>query len=679
MAKTVTCSLPRSVLALCGSHFLSTWGDRMWSYAVAIFLVEIGCGSLLLPAVFGLVLAAVNFLGSTLIGQWVDSSVRLRVVKVSLFAQNLLVTFCAGFLILLLQHQSGSYSVQDSVYYLSLVLIIVFAAAANLIGQATTIAVERDWVVVLTAGDADLLARVNAIMRRIDLINKIVSPLPVSFLMTKSVKGLTDGAIFIAGWNILSGFLEYILLLYVYRYVPALSVKSRPSSESSCDEAEDTDEVERCERQVLASSDCDVVDDTPGDEDVGGEVASPSTTKQEHSVAVSAGVEKSSSATRKGGRSSSHAHESLLRRILYLILLPYTTVVLGWKVYKQQSVLRAGLSLALLYMTVLGFNGITNGFLYSQGLEVWQVSVCQALGALFGVLGTFIYHPLRRRCGVINAGLVAIWAEAVCLSLCAASVFLSGNPSTVPVQKGICDLNATDPGDSNLTYTSSATSSFASTTPIITAASSTSSSSSSMDETSSVLSTSLIFFLIGIVTARIGLWMFDLATTQLYQMEVAEEHRGTVGGVQNALNSNMDLLHFVLVIGFPDPTQFGGLVVASFAAVVVAAVLYTTFARSRSASSLSSGLPLCCVVYSGSRSGDDGGGGRCGQCCCSCCTPWTRLPDFNDSPHRHRQLVAASTGNPDDVTYRGSDIIAAHDQSDDDDGDAMAITNAVEL
>ncbi|XP_065184589.1 solute carrier family 40 member 1-like [Sycon ciliatum] len=96
MAKTVTCSLPRSVLALCGSHFLSTWGDRMWSYAVAIFLVEIGCGSLLLPAVFGLVLAAVNFLGSTLIGQWVDSSVRLRVVKVSLFAQNLLVTFCAG-------------------------------------------------------------------------------------------------------------------------------------------------------------------------------------------------------------------------------------------------------------------------------------------------------------------------------------------------------------------------------------------------------------------------------------------------------------------------------------------------------------------------------------------------------------------------------------------------------
>ena len=38
----------------------------------------------------------------------------------------------------------------------------------------------------------------------------------------------------------------------------------------------------------------------------------------------------------------------------------------------------AGISLSFLYMTVLGFNGITNGFLYSQGLEVWQVIfVCQ--------------------------------------------------------------------------------------------------------------------------------------------------------------------------------------------------------------------------------------------------------------------------------------------------------------
>lgn len=34
---------------------------------------------------------------------------------------------------------------------------------------------------------------------------------------------------------------------------------------------------------------------------------------------------------------------------------------LGWKVYMRQSVVMAGISLALLYMTVLGFDGVTTG------------------------------------------------------------------------------------------------------------------------------------------------------------------------------------------------------------------------------------------------------------------------------------------------------------------------------
>ena len=37
---------------------------------------------------------------------------------------------------------------------------------------------------------------------------------------------------------------------------------------------------------------------------------------------------------------------------------------LGWKVYAQQKVVLAGVSLGLLYMTVLGFDGVTTGKMY---------------------------------------------------------------------------------------------------------------------------------------------------------------------------------------------------------------------------------------------------------------------------------------------------------------------------
>jgi len=39
----------------------------------------------------------------------------------------------------------------------------------------------------------------------------------------------------------------------------------------------------------------------------------------------------------------------------------WLTVVTGWRTYARQSVVFAGVSLALLYMTVLGFDSITIG------------------------------------------------------------------------------------------------------------------------------------------------------------------------------------------------------------------------------------------------------------------------------------------------------------------------------
>lgn len=46
----------------------------------------------------------------------------------------------------------------------------------------------------------------------------------------------------------------------------------------------------------------------------------------------------------------------------YQVTEPLRTLKAGWKAYYNQSIFFAGMSLAFLYMTVLGFDCITTGY-----------------------------------------------------------------------------------------------------------------------------------------------------------------------------------------------------------------------------------------------------------------------------------------------------------------------------
>lgn len=50
----------------------------MWNFAVAVFLVELYGNSLLLTAVYGLVVAGSVLLLGAIIGDWVDRNPRLK-------------------------------------------------------------------------------------------------------------------------------------------------------------------------------------------------------------------------------------------------------------------------------------------------------------------------------------------------------------------------------------------------------------------------------------------------------------------------------------------------------------------------------------------------------------------------------------------------------------------------
>ena len=53
-------------------------GDRMWGFVLSLFLVYLYPGSLLLPGVAGMMVQLLVAVFGTLVGDWVDSSPRMR-------------------------------------------------------------------------------------------------------------------------------------------------------------------------------------------------------------------------------------------------------------------------------------------------------------------------------------------------------------------------------------------------------------------------------------------------------------------------------------------------------------------------------------------------------------------------------------------------------------------------
>ena len=80
--------------------------------------------------------------------------------------------------------------------------------------------------------------------------------------------------------------------------------------------------------------------------------------------------------------------------------------------YWHHPVRNAGLGLALLYMTVLGFGNITNGFLLMQNISEALLGGVVALSALIGVIGSVSYPWLRKCLGLERTGLLGIYFQA---------------------------------------------------------------------------------------------------------------------------------------------------------------------------------------------------------------------------------------------------------------------------
>ncbi|KAJ8533790.1 hypothetical protein K7X08_007114 [Anisodus acutangulus] len=187
----------------------------------------------------------------------------------------------------------------------------------------------------------------------------------------------------------------------------------------------------------------------------------------------------------------------------------------AWKVYFQQDVVLPGLALALLFFTVLSFGTLMTATLELEGIPAYVIGIARGVSATIGIAATFLYPILESRISTLRTGLWSIWSQWSCLLICAASIWVN--------KKFL----------------------------------------------------SAFMLMAGVAASRLGLWMFDLSVIQQMQDHVPESDRCVVGGVQNSLQSVLELMTYLSGIVISNPQDFWKLILLSFLLVTLAATLYS--------------------------------------------------------------------------------------------------------
>lgn len=209
--------VPRAVAArLYVSHFLSTWNSRLFEFGAALFLTSVFPGTLLSVSIYSLVRNAGYIIFAQPLGAWINTSNRLNIVRASIIGQRVPVAAsCALFLVL--ERKGGNWEPRHKNGIFA--VIVFLAVVEKLCSTMNTIAVERDWIVVITEGNEAARRSMNARMRRIDLFCKLIGPLTISLVAIASPEIAMWTTL---GMNIASVLVEYIFIEQVYRRVGGL-------------------------------------------------------------------------------------------------------------------------------------------------------------------------------------------------------------------------------------------------------------------------------------------------------------------------------------------------------------------------------------------------------------------------------------------------------------------------
>ena len=396
------------------AHFLQTFADRMWQFAIPYLFSKLWGDNMLPQSFFCLCLYSACFLGMFAMGNWMDTTPRLKLINITIGVGSLSILASVFFFWLLLEtggHNTNGNDTEDLTITLPLLFsfagLLITAIVAELMARTGTMAVERDWVVVIAAGDKDYQTALNSWMRRIDLSCKLGGPL-FFVLIEYIIEQLysSDGnhhdqfkiaAASVAVYNMIGWPLQLRAVRQVYQAYPELGNK-----------------VLKTDAEILLQK----------------------------------------------GRTAPH-------------LIMYD----GASAYWQHPIRNASVAYCQLWMTVLDNGTLMTAYLLWADVNILANVGSRGIGALFGIVGTFIYPVLRKS---LNSG-----EKAGMMSLTAFFIFI-------------------------------ATVVFVFMLPI-----------------SAAIKSYVMICMV--VISRAPLWSFDLSIQQILQERISEDQRGVINGVHGAL------------------------------------------------------------------------------------------------------------------------------------------------
>ena len=205
-------------------HFCFAFVSRMWDMGVVLLVAELTNNSLFFVAAANLVGAlAITFFMPT-VGRYLDSTDRLRATTnallVKIIAVSAVYTGCAGV---------GNAS--DGIPFFVVYLLPLFCGIAALSFKTIITAIEKDWIVVLSANDTVWLAETNSYMTQIDLGCSSIAPAVTGLLFSSYSYSIT--ALVLLGINLLSVISFYCFVVSLYNSFPALQSRRDIKKEQS--------------------------------------------------------------------------------------------------------------------------------------------------------------------------------------------------------------------------------------------------------------------------------------------------------------------------------------------------------------------------------------------------------------------------------------------------------------
>ncbi|KAF2864853.1 iron transporter [Massariosphaeria phaeospora] len=342
------------------SHTLSTWNARTFEFGAVIFLATIFPGTLFFASCYALFRSAAAALLSSWLGGLVDRTHRLRIVRQSIIWQRIPVAMSCLLLLALLGGAKDGFAT-----YFLFAVSVGLACLEKLAFITNTVCIERDWIIVVSDDLGLDRQELNSVMRRIDLVCKLVAPLCISLVDAYSTK-VAIWVVF--GQNAMSVVFEYFAIAQVFSAVPKLGHGKDGRDATSAPESISLTELH--------------------DEPDGLDLPTPS-----------------------------HGYAAYILKCLQ-----------PWKDYATNPAFLASFALSLLYLTVLSFAAQMTTYLLSIGLNSVHVSLMRLVAVILELSATCAAPLLMKRIGAVRAGLWFVNEQLLSIGLAVALFSLVNSP-----------------------------------------------------------------------------------------------------------------------------------------------------------------------------------------------------------------------------------------------------------